>query len=112
MNININVTDKGVDLKVDQPTNIQELLAALFSAQLGAMKGLLDKVPDEHKQVIKEDLYDKYNIGASNVLHFLAPDLDLRPDLTVDAILEAENKIINERYEKLTPEQKKNYKFK
>jgi hypothetical protein len=45
---------------------------------------------------VKEDLYDMYNAAASNTLNIFAPDIEMRPHLTAQAILEAENKIINE----------------
>ena len=54
----------------------------------------------------KEDIYDAYNFMASSVLNNIIPDYQLRKDLDEEAILETEQKIIDEQFEKMTPEQK------
>ena len=42
-----------------------------------------------------------YNAAASNTLSYFAPEIEMRPHLTAQAILEAENNIINRQYEKI-----------
>lgn len=98
--LKIMVKDGGLQVSTDKPCNILDTLQLTFSAQLGLLNRELTNHPDneEIRQAIKEDLYDKYNYGASTVLEKFAPEIDKSPDLTVQAILEAENKIIDRRY--------------
>lgn len=60
----------------------------------------------------KEDLYDDFNMVASNVLASFIPDKELRPDVSMEAILKAEEDIINTKYKNLSEEEKKEAKKK
>lgn len=93
--IHIKIKDGQVTCHTDRPMSIQEFMQATCTCTLGMMQSLLAKAPEESKQEIKEDLYDMYNAAASNTLSYFAPDIDMRPHLTTQAILEAENEIIN-----------------
>ena len=82
---------------VDAP-RIDDMLTVLFSVQLNFMNQFMkhvesssDITPDQLTH-LKEDLYDKYNAGASNVLYLFAPDIEMHPDLTVEAMKEAEDR--------------------
>lgn len=89
-------TEVNMKNKIDLP----ELIQVLLSLCLEAMTKVAKEAPE-----LKEDIYDKFNYGASTVLSLFAPELELRPNLTAQAILEAENKIINEgRAPKLVPD--------
>ena len=55
---------------------------------------------------LKGMLYDFYNVNASNLLTMFAPEFDKNPDLTTQAILKAENELIEEKYEELKAEGK------
>ena len=55
----------------------------------------------DNKEKAKQELFDLYNTACSNTLHYFAPEYDLHPDLTAEAILRAENQIINERYREM-----------
>jgi hypothetical protein len=61
-----------------------------------------DEVPEEHKQAVKEEMYDMFNIGASNVLQEFAPDIEARPDLTTEAIMKAEDEIMEEKIHQMS----------
>ena len=50
---------------------------------------------------LKGMLYDFYNVNASNLLTMFAPEFDKNPDLTTQAILKAENELIEEKYDEL-----------
>lgn len=82
---------------VDAP-RIDDMLTILFSVQLNFMNNFIEHVQKgtditpEELQSLKEDLYDKYNAGASNVLYLFAPDIEMHPDLTVEAMKEAEDR--------------------
>ena len=61
-----------------------------------------------NKQIaeLKGMLYDFYNVNASNLLATFAPEFEKNPDLTTQAILKAENELIEEKYEELKAEGK------
>lgn len=50
---------------------------------------------------LKGMLYDFYNVNASNLLVTFAPEFEKNPDLTTQAILKAENELIEEKYDEL-----------
>lgn len=99
MKLEIELTeDYKIKTQIDTPMPIDDLMPILFTVQLSYMQQFMKQVeasgeltPDQLK-ALKEDLYDKYNAGASNILYLFAPDTELRPDLTVEAMKEAEDK--------------------
>jgi hypothetical protein len=110
ININLNEETNEVEVKTDKPINIQELMTIFFTMQLEAMNNVKRKAQDDpslseqQKQEIIESLYDNYNAGASNVLYLFAPDEELHPDLTVEAMKEAEDRYM---YNKLNRESRR-----
>lgn len=99
MKLEIELTeDNKIKTQIDTPMAIDDLMPILFTVQLSYMRQFMKQVESsedlssEQIQSLKEDLYDKYNAGASNVLYLFAPDEELRPDLTVEAMKEAEDK--------------------
>ena len=101
MKITIECTEKGTTLACSKPTTAPEIINILYNAILGTAKNTVESAPKEIQTQLKESLYDLINVGASYTLQVLAPEIDLRPDLTVEAILKAENEIIEEKYAKL-----------
>lgn len=85
-------------------------LHLLNAYTISANGGQLPEKPteDELKKfiAIKEQLYDMYNVAVSSVLEHYAPEFELRPDLTADAIAKAEQDIVKEKYSHLNKEQK------
>lgn len=77
---------------MDTTTYMRVMLTGILSG----MQNTLSQAPEEDQQNVKEELYDMLNHGASNLLQIFAPDLELRPNLTTQAILEAEDKLIQE----------------
>jgi len=49
------------------------------------------------KKSLEEDMYEMINMGASTLLDRLFPEITARPDLTVDAILAAENALMADK---------------
>ena len=82
------IEDNSVTIE-GSPT-ISELLTATFQLQLSILNNASAAVPE-----IKNDLYDMYNLSASNVLSTFIPDKELRPDLTEVAIMQKEDEIIS-----------------
>lgn len=98
MKITIELNDKNQVLsQLDEPMAIDDILPMLFTVQLSYMRSFIEQVKaksditPENLKNLKEDLYDKYNAGASNVLSLFIPDKELRPDLTVEAMKAAED---------------------
>lgn len=50
-------------------------------------------------KALEEDMYEMINLGASTLLNRLFPDIEMRPDITVDALMKAENELISEKGE-------------
>lgn len=99
MKVTIELDEKTgkIDTNFDKPVRLDDFMTVLFTVQLEMMKGTLaqaqksDLTP-EQINLIRDDIYDKYNAGASNVLYLFAPDNELHPDLTVEAMKAAEDK--------------------
>lgn len=98
MKLEIELTeDNKIKTQIDTPMAIDDLMPILFTVQLSYMRQFMKQIEEsgelssEQIQGLKEDLYDKYNAGASNVLYLFAPDEELRPDLTVEAMRYAED---------------------
>lgn len=71
---------------------------------LGAIEALckqtLSRNTDKNlAKSLEEDMYNMINLGASTLLNRLFPEIDMRPDITVDAIMEAENKLVDQKGE-------------
>jgi hypothetical protein len=73
-------------------------MTILFTLQLQAMNNIKENanndqtLTNEQRDEIIGNLYDNYNAGASNILYLFAPDKELHPDLTVEAMKEAEDR--------------------
>lgn len=98
MKVTIELDEKTgkIDTLFDKPVRLDDFMTVLFTVQLEMMKKTLaqaqksDLTP-EQINLIRDDIYDKYNAGASNVLYLFAPDNELHPDLTVEAMKAAED---------------------
>lgn len=80
-----------VDLESSEPIRVDDLMTVLFTVQLSMLREATPSEDDPNYKVIRDLLYDNFNVGASTVLSMYAPDNTLRPDLTAEAMLEAEN---------------------
>ena len=98
--VHINL-DKNKQLTVEVrgvilPDAIQLCLAAIEAM----CKNTLARADDpELVKSLEEDMYEMINVGASSLLNKLFPHIEMRPDVTVDALIEAENKLISEKGE-------------
>lgn len=91
----ISISSDGAFLASDNITP-HTYINLTLSAQLNLFNHILQSAQSpEEAQAMKEDLYDMFNKAASAFLEAFAPDLELRPDLTAEAILKAENTILD-----------------
>ena len=108
--------NKRLEVKVEKaylPDAIQLCLAAIEALCKQTLSRADD--PDLVKS-LEEDMYEMINMGASTLLTRLFPHIEMRPDLTVDALMEAEDKLLAENsatyqkaYEESAQSQKDEY---
>lgn len=72
----------------------------LLTIEKGAQK-MLDTAPADMQDALASDMYNLINVGTSTLLQRAFPEIEMRPDLTVEAIMEAEDKIMDEEPEKV-----------
>ena len=95
--IYLNIQDNKVKLSFKKAIPFDEFIQLLFSGILGQANSIIRQQPTQQQQDdCRAALYDLINMSASNLLQLLDPESELRPHLTTQAILEAENKIIME----------------
>ena len=97
---NINITlDKDNRLEVKADGIILPEAIQLCLASIEAMcKATLARADDPNLvKSLEEDMYEMINIGASSLLDKMFPHIEMRPDITVDALMEAENKLLDEK---------------
>ena len=81
------VESKGLIL----PEIIQVCLAAIELS----CKQTLSRTDDPHLvKSLEEDMYEMINMGASSVLERLFPHIEMRPDITVEALMKAEDELL------------------
>lgn len=92
----ISLTEDGRMMSSEELTAV-DFVNITLSTQMQIFKSIVNQAKDaEEAEAIVEDLYDMYNQAASAFLTAFAPDLELRPDLTAEAILKAENEILDQ----------------
>lgn len=77
--------------KAPLPTAIQLCLGAI---EVLCRETLKRADSPELVKSLEEDMYEMINIGASSLLEKMFPHIELRPDITVDAMLKAEDELL------------------
>ena len=100
--VSIKITDNNTVEVKTSGLDYQQFLQVVLTAIEGAADTLIreakkhvDEVPDIEQQC-RDALFDLTNMAFSSTLERIDPEGELHPTLTTQAILEAENKIINE----------------
>lgn len=99
--INTQVNENGkISMKVNPPIPFPEYLQIQMSAIASAMDTTLQDAPEDIKQDIKDDIYGIFNMAAAAVLDRFDPNptKHFATTLTEEAILKAENEIIEAKY--------------
>lgn len=120
--VTITEENNKLSFKLSGEITVEDLIIMCNTVILGAMKQTVenyskvlqasvigpvqDKALTDKLRELKEMLYDFYNVNASVLLSNFAPELELRPDLTEQAILKAENELIEQKYEELKKDNK------
>ena len=78
-----------------QPLSFADILQLTCSCVASAAKTMMSQAEnDKEAQEIEKELFDLANVSFSQCLDFAFPNQELRPDLTEEAIMEAENAIL------------------
>lgn len=97
--VNIHAHDQKIDYETKGSVRIEGFTQAILTVILAVYQKSLESVESKDQKHAKEVLFDLLNQSFSGVLRLFAPEIALRPDLTEDAILQAENDLINKAYE-------------
>lgn len=92
--------NKQLSITTDTPMNTYAAINLFMNGCMSFMNANLAEVPDDLKQPVKEHIFDVFNEAASAVLAQFAPDINLRPDITEEAILQTELKLASKRINK------------
>lgn len=107
--IYFNVKDNQVTVKSRGPISLEEMVQVTMTGLIGAMNTCLKAAKnDKEREQLKGYIYDRFNLAASRVLEIFAPELELRPNITVDAIKRAEDDLLKEEMAKADNDE--NYK--
>jgi predicted metal-dependent hydrolase len=100
VSIKIKIKNDQLTVEANRGVTSPEYMEIFAKVNLAIMQQTLANASEENRARIEDELYDLYNIAASNTLMLFAPGKELRPNLTAQAILEAENAIIDREYQK------------
>jgi hypothetical protein len=91
--------DKNKQITVQAERCILPEAISLCLCAIEAMcKQTLSRTDDpELLKSLEEDMYEMINVGASSLLDKLFPHISARPDITVDAIMKAEDELLKEK---------------
>lgn len=94
--------DKSKQLTVEaKGTALPEAIQLCLAAIEAMCRNTLSRATEPALiQSLEEDMYEMINMGASSLLSKLFPNIEMRPDLTVDAMLKAEDSLISEDADK------------
>lgn len=89
--------DKNKQLTVQaERVTLPEIIQLCLAAIEATCKQTLSRAEDPNLvKSLEEDMYEMINIGASSLLTKMFPHIEARPDITVDALIEAENALLD-----------------
>jgi hypothetical protein len=81
--------------------SLEDLIQVTMTGLLGGMNECLKAAKDANEEMqLKEYIYDRFNVAASRTLEIFAPEIEMRPSLTADAIRKVENELLMEEIKK------------
>ena len=89
--------DGTIRLATEKPLSFDEVLNLSLSAVLSMANTISSQAPEEHRQQVKEYLFDQVNMAASALLAQFAPEIDLRNDIQAEAIMQLEDELLTKR---------------
>lgn len=91
----------NVDTKFRDGVPLEKVLNMLLTAVLVILNGALEKAPRKNAQQVKAMLYDMANQKMTAVLEKFAPDIEMRPSITAEALLKMENEVLASKMPKM-----------
>lgn len=89
--------DKRLTVETSRVILPEAIQLCLASIEALCRESLSRAQGEELIKSLSEDMYEMINIGASTLLNHLFPEIDMRPDLTVDAVMKAEDELIDKK---------------
>lgn len=99
--------DSETGMSSNEHLSFEDSLRLVGTAALSLMQGLDQYVKEndaENYESVHGHIYDMFNIMAGNILDAFDSTRSPATDLTAEAILRAENEILDERVPELEPE--------
>lgn len=99
--------DNSIKTEASESMGLEEVMDITLSAILGIMneiKSNAEEHTDKHEE-LEAFLFGMFNEAASTLLAQFAPTLDLRPDISADAIMELEDKQLKGQLDLLKQEE-------
>ena len=93
------IQDQG--MITTEPVPVTTLATTLSSALIGSVLQVKEQIPETEREETYAEMFDIFNTIFSNALDTMFPETCLRPDLTEQAILDAENAIIAKEHSKV-----------
>jgi hypothetical protein len=112
MKITITETNGQLDFQPEGDINFEDGITMLLTAVLGQANSLFAAAEQygmdaEGIQCLKEGVYDRFNYAFARILdEILPPSQEFTENLTAEAIVRAENELIQEAYDQLSEEDK------
>ena len=100
--------DSETGLSSNEHLSFDDALRLIGTAALSIMEGLDHYVKDndaDNYEEVHGAIYDKFNIMAGNILDAFDATRSPATDLTAEAILRAENEILDEQVPTIEPEE-------
>ena len=91
----------------NEPLPFSTIMQLVCSCVAGVATDVIARAKEkgeEEAKAIEAELFDTANLAFSNCLDVTFPGIALRPDLTEEAILKAENEILSERAAEVEPD--------
>ena len=114
MEITIKANEQSLDLTVKGDINFEDFMTILLSTMQGQLNSMFEDAAKEMSEedvfALKAGVYDRLNYTFAQILdNILPPSDDFNEKLTAEAILKAENEIIQKEYDKLPDEVKNSH---
>lgn len=101
------VQENVIECQLEGEWGIEDLYTVLLSTLGGQTDHFFEAasktLSEDEQQALKGGIYDRLNYAFARVLDNILPPSE---DITTEAILKAENELINEKYDALSEKQK------
>ncbi len=90
----IELLGDDLGIKTQGEFKFEETMLALCNTVLHLMEQFSEAVPEGDREKAREVMYHFMNERFSALLERFAPNIEMRPNLTVDAIMKAQNELL------------------